>query len=155
MMGNPLFVDTMNAMGGNGISMGYGEVFTALQTGVVDGAENNAPSYFTSNHYSTGAKYYTQTHHLIIPEILVVSRVTWDKLSPADQALMKKLGREAQLEHRALWDKAVADNTAKLKGAGVEFIEIDSKAFREATAPVRARYGAARADLIRRIEAVR
>lgn len=155
MMGNPLFVDTMNAMGGNGISMGYGEVFTALQTGVVDGAENNAPSYFTSNHYSTGAKYYTQTHHLIIPEILVVSRVTWDKLSPADQALMKKLGREAQLEQRALWDKAVADNTAKLKGAGVEFIEIDSKAFREATAPVRARYGAARADLIRRIEAVR
>ncbi len=114
MMGNPLFVDTMNAMGGNGISMGYGEVFTALQTGVVDGAENNAPSYFTSNHYSTGAKYYTQTHHLIIPEILVVSRVTWDKLSPADQALMKKLGREAQLEQRALWDKAVADNTAKL-----------------------------------------
>ena len=85
----------------------------------------------------------------------MVSRVTWDKLSPADQALMKKLGREAQLEQRALWDKAVADNTAKLKGAGVEFIEIDSKAFREATAPVRAKYGAAHADLIRRIEAVR
>ncbi len=155
MMGNPLFVDTMNAMGGNGISMGYGEVFTALQTGVVDGAENNAPSYFTSNHFSTGAKYYTQTNHLIIPELLVVSKVTWDKLSKDDQALLKKFGREAQMEQRTLWDKSVAENTAKLKAAGVEFIAVDNKAFYEATAPVRAKYGTNYADLIKRIEAVK
>ncbi len=155
MMGNPLFVDTMNAMGGNGISMGYGEVFTALQTGVVDGAENNAPSYFTSNHYNTGAKYYTQTNHLIIPELLVVSKATWDKLSKDDQALLKKFGREAQMEQRALWDKSVAENTAKLKSAGVEFITVDNKPFYEATAPVRAKYGANYADLIKRIEAVK
>ena len=154
MMGNPLFVDTMNAMGGNGISMGYGEVFTALQTGVVDGAENNAPSYFTSNHYNTGAKYYTQTNHLIIPELLVVSKATWDKLSKDDQALLKKFGREAQMEQRALWDKSVAENTAKLKSAGVEFITVDNKPFYEATAPVRAKYGANYAELIKRIEAV-
>ena len=155
MMGNPLFVDTMNAMGGNGISMGYGEVFTALQTNVVDGAENNEPSYFTSNHYNTGAKYYTQTRHLMIPELFVMSKVTWDKLSKDDQALMKKLAREAQLEQRVLWDKSVAEYTAKLKAAGVEFIEIDNKAFVEATAPVRAKYGAQFADLMKRIEAVR
>ncbi|WP_374672131.1 TRAP transporter substrate-binding protein [Acidovorax temperans] len=155
MMGNPLFVDTMNAMGGNGISMGYGEVFTALQTGVVDGAENNAPSYFTSNHYNTGAKYYTQTNHLIIPELLVVSKATWDKLSKDDQALLKKFGREAQMEQRTLWDKSVAENTAKLKSAGVEFIAVDNKPFYEATAPVRAKYGANYADLIKRIEAVK
>ena len=155
MMGNPLFVDTMNAMGGNGISMGYGEVFTALQTGVVDGAENNAPSFFTSNHYSTGAKFYTQTNHLIIPELLVVSKVTWDKLSKDDQALLKKVGREAQLEQRALWDKSVEDYTAKLKAAGVEFINVDTKAFYDATAPVRAKYGANYADLMKRIEAVK
>ena len=154
-MGNPLFVDTMNAMGGNGISMGYGEVFTALQTGVVDGAENNAPSYFTSNHYNTGAKYYTQTNHLIIPELLVVSKATWDKLSKDDQALLKKFGREAQMEQRALWDKSVAENTAKLKSAGVEFITVDNKPFYEATAPVRAKYGANYAELIKRIEAVK
>ena len=155
MMGNPLFVDTMNAMGGNGISMGYGEVFTALQTGVVDGAENNAPSYFTSNHSNTGAKYYTQTNHLIIPELLVVSKATWDKLSKDDQALLKKFGREAQMEQRALWDKSVAENTAKLKSAGVEFITVDNKPFYEATAPVRAKYGANYAELIKRIEAVK
>lgn len=155
MMGNPLFVDTMNAMGGNGISMGYGEVFTALQTGVVDGAENNAPSYFTSNHYNTGAKYYTQTNHLIIPELLVVSKATWDKLSKDDQALLRKFGREAQMEQRTLWDKSVAENTAKLKSAGVEFIAVDNKPFYEATAPVRAKYGANYADLIKRIGAVK
>ncbi|MDQ6680281.1 MAG: TRAP transporter substrate-binding protein [Pseudomonadota bacterium] len=155
MMGNPLFVDTMNAMGGNGISMGYGEVFTAIQTGVVDGAENNPPTMFTANHYAAGAKYYTQTHHLIIPEIFVMSKVTWDKLSKDDQVLVKKFSREAQMEQRVLWDKSVADYTAKLKAAGVEFIEIDNKPFYDATAPVRAKYGAPFADLMKRIEAVR
>ncbi|MFN3416465.1 MAG: TRAP transporter substrate-binding protein [Caldimonas sp.] len=154
MMGNPLFVDTMNAMGGNGISMGYGEVFSALQTNVVDGAENNPPSYFTSNHYNTGAKYYTQTNHLMIPEILVMSKVTWDKLSKDDQALVKKLAREAQLEQRVLWDKSVAEYTDKLKAAGVEFINIDTRPFYEATAPVRAKYGAQFTELMKRIEAV-
>jgi tripartite ATP-independent transporter DctP family solute receptor len=155
MMGNPLFVDTMNAMGGNGIAMGYGEVFTAIQTGVIDGAENNPPSLYTANHFKAGAKYYTQTNHLIIPEILVMSRVTWDKLSPADQALVKKTAREAQLEQRQLWDAAVADYTGKLKTEGVEFIEMDNKAFFDATAPVRAKYGANFTDLMKRIEQVK
>lgn len=155
MMGNPLFVDTMNAMGGNGISMAYGEVFSALQTGVIDGAENNAPSMFTSNHYSAGAKYYAQTNHLIIPELLVMSKVAWDKLTPADQALVKKLGREAQLDQRVLWDKSVEDYSAKLKAAGVEFVPVDQKLFFDATAPVRAKYGVKFADLMKRIDATK
>lgn len=155
MMGNPLFVDTMNAMGGNGISMAYGEVFGALQTGVIDGAENNPPSYFTANHYSTPAKYYAQTNHLIIPEIFVMSKVTWDKLTPADQALLKKESRAAQLDQRALWDKSVADYSGKLKAAGIEFINVDVKPFFEATAPVRAKYGADFTDLMKRIDATK
>lgn len=155
MMGNPLFVDTMNAMGGNGISMAYGEVFSALQTGVIDGAENNPPSMFTSNHYSAGAKYYAQTNHLIIPELLVMSKVAWDKLTPADQALVKKLGREAQMEQRVLWDKSVEDYSAKLKAAGVEFVPVDQKLFFDATATVRAKYGVKFADLMKRIDATK
>jgi len=155
MMGNPLFVDTMNAMGGNGISMGYAEVYSALQTGVVDGAENNPPSYFTSNHYTTGTRFYSQTNHLIIPEIFVMSKIAWDKLSKDEQALMNKFSREAQMEQRLLWDKSVADYTAKLKAAGVEFIDVDQKLFYDATAPVRAKYGADYVDLIKRIEAVK
>jgi tripartite ATP-independent transporter DctP family solute receptor len=155
MMGNPLFVDTMNAMGGNGIAMAYGEVFTALQTGVIDGAENNPPSYFTANHYNTPAKYYAQTAHLIIPEIFVMSKVVWDKMSKEDQALIKKVSRETQLEQRAIWDKSVADYTAKLKTAGIQFIDVDQKQFFDATAPVRAKYGAKFVDLMKRINDVK
>jgi tripartite ATP-independent transporter DctP family solute receptor len=155
MMGNPLFVDTMNAMGGNGISMAYGEVFSALQTGVIDGAENNPPSYYTANHYTTPAKFYAQTNHLIIPEIFVMSKVAWDKLTPADQELVKKLSRETQLEQRKLWDAAVADYTGKLKAAGIEFVSVDQKLFFDATAPVRAKYGEKLADLMKQIEAVK
>ncbi len=151
MMGNPLFVDTMNAMGGNGISMGFTELFSALQTGVVDGAENNPPTLFTSNQYTAGIKYYTLTRHLIIPEIFVMSKVVWDKMTPAEQALVKKFSKEAQLEQRALWEKSVGEYTAKLKSAGIEFISIDTKPFYEATAPVRAKYGADYVDLMKRI----
>ncbi|MFS8630628.1 MAG: TRAP transporter substrate-binding protein DctP, partial [Bacillales bacterium] len=64
MMGNPIFVDTMNAMGGNGISMGFSELYSALQTGVVDGAENNTPTYVTHNHHQI-SKYFSFTEHLI------------------------------------------------------------------------------------------
>ena len=155
MMGNPLFVDTMNAMGGNGIAMGYGEVFSALQTGVIDGAENNPPALYTSNHYTSGTKYYAQTNHLIIPDIFVMSRITWDKLTAAEQALMVKFSREAQFEQRALWDKSVVDYSVKLKAAGIEFVAVDQKPFYDATAPVRAKYGSAFTGLIGRIEAVK
>lgn len=154
MMGNPLFIDTMNAMGGNGIAMGFGELYSALQTGVVDGAENNEPTYFTQNHH-TVAKYYSLTGHLVIPEIFVMSRVVWDKLSADDQALMKKLAREAQMEQRDLWDKKVAESKDALKKAGVEFVEVDKKLFYDATAPVREKYGKDYAELIKRIEAVK
>jgi tripartite ATP-independent transporter DctP family solute receptor len=65
-MGNPMFVEMANSMGGNGIAMGYDQVFSALQTGVVDGAENNPPSFVFDNHYQV-AKYYTVDEHLIVP----------------------------------------------------------------------------------------
>jgi tripartite ATP-independent transporter DctP family solute receptor len=155
MMGNPLFVDTMNAMGGNGISMAYGEVFSALQTGVIDGAENNPPSFFTANHYTTGTKFYAQTNHLIIPELLVMSKVAWDKLSADDKTLVRRLAREAQMEQRGLWDKSVEDYTGKLKAAGIEFVPVDQKLFFDATAPVRAKYGARFSDLMTRIAATK
>lgn len=154
MQGNPLFVDTMNAMGGNAISMPFGELYTALQTGVVDGAENNEPSYYSQNHY-TVANVFSRTHHLIIPEILVFSKTAWDKLSKEDQELIKKLAREAQMEQRELWNKSVADDTAKLKEKGVTFVDdVDVKAFIDATAPVREKYGAPYADIVKKIQAI-
>jgi tripartite ATP-independent transporter DctP family solute receptor len=154
-MGNPLFVDTMNAMGGNGITMGHNDTYSALQTGVVDGAENNPPTLFTANHYSTGIKFYTQTTHLIIPEIFVMSKVTWDKMSKDEQTMLMKFAREAQLEQRGLWDKSVTEYSTKLQAAGVKFNTIDKKPFYDATIPVRAKYGAQYADLITKIEATK
>src|SRR5437016_2037190 len=99
MMGNPLFVETMNAMGGNGVAMGFNELYSALQTGVVDGAENNPPTLLAQNHYQV-SKVYSLTGHLIIPEIFVFSKRNWETLPKADQELVKKLSREAQLEQR-------------------------------------------------------
>ena len=151
MMGNPLFVDTMNAMGGNGISMGFGELYTALQTGVVDGAENNPPTIVTHKHHEI-AKVYSLTGHLIIPEIFVYSKRSWDQLSKADQELIRKLSREAQMEQRGLWDKMTKESEDKLKAAGVQFVNVDKDAFYKATQPVRDKYGAKYAALIKRIQ---
>ena len=151
MMGNPIFVETMNAMGGNGISMGFGELFSALQTGVVDGAENNPPTLVTHKHYEV-AKVYSLTGHLIIPEIFVFSKASWDKLAKGDQDLIRKLSREAQLEQRGLWDKMVGESEAKLKAAGVQFVAVDKKAFYDATQPVRDKYGSKYAALLKRIQ---
>jgi tripartite ATP-independent transporter DctP family solute receptor len=154
MMGNPIFVETMNAMGGHGISMGFNELYSALQTGVVDGAENNPPTLVTHNHYQV-SKVYSLTGHLIIPEIFVFSRKSWDALSKEDQALLKKLSREAQAEQRVLWDTMVAESVQKLKAAGVQFVEVDRKAFYEATRPVRDKYGSKWTALVKRIEETR
>lgn len=154
-MGNPMFIEMMNAMGGNGISMGHNDTFSALQTGVVDGAENNPPTLFASNQYTAGVKFYSQTTHLIIPEIFVMSKITWDKMSKDEQALVMKLSREAQMEQRALWDKSVGEYTDKLKAYGIQFVTLDKKPFYDATAPMRAKYGVQYADLIKRVEAVK
>src|SRR6266567_1846541 len=153
-MGNPMFVDMMNALGGNGVSMGYDQVFNALQTGVVDGAENNPPSFVFDNHY-TVAKYYTLDEHLIVPEILLMSRRVWDGLSPADQALVKKFSREAQMEERVLWNKYEKDAMDKARAAGITITEIaDKKPFQAAVKPVWDKYGPKYAEMVKRIQAV-
>ena len=155
-MGNPMFVDMMNAIGGNGVAMGYDQVFSALQTGVVDGAENNPPSFFFDNHYQV-AKYYTITEHLIVPEILVFSGPSWAKLDKGDQELITKFGREAQLDERKLWNEKEKDAMDKMKAAGIEIDTIsdaDKKKLQDAVKPVWDKYGAKYADLVKRIQAV-
>ena len=151
MMGNPLFVETMNAMGGNGVAMGFNELYGALQTGVVDGAENNPPTLLAQNHY-TVSKVYSLTGHLIIPEIFVFSKRTWDTLSKSDQDLVRKLSREAQVEQRQLWDAYVGEAETKLKAAGVKFVPADKDAFYKATQPIRDKHGAKYAALLKQIQ---
>lgn len=153
-IGNPIFIEMMNALGGNGIAMGYDQVFSALQTGVIDGAENNAPSYVFSNHY-TAAKYYSLTQHLVIPEVLVFSKRAWTALSGDDQNLIKKLAREAQMEERELWKAYEQEAMTKAKAAGCEIIEIADKApFQAAVKPVWDKYGPKYQDMIKRIQEI-
>ncbi len=153
-MGNPMFVDMMNALGGNGVAMGYDQVFTALQTGVVDGAENNPPSFVFDNHYQV-AKFYTLTEHLIVPEMLAFSKPIWNKLSKDDQALVQKMAREAQARERVLWNEYQAKALAKMQEAGIKVVTIADKApFQAAVKPVWDKYAPQFADVIKRIQAV-
>jgi tripartite ATP-independent transporter DctP family solute receptor len=155
MMGNPVFVDTMNALGGNGVAMGYDQLVSALQSGVVDGAENNEPSYETGQHYRY-AKYYSRTGHLMIPELLVYSKRSWNSLSKDDQALVAKSAREAQQEQRKLWYEMEQKSLDKMKAAGVQINDVDDKkAFVTAVNPVWNKYGAQHQALIQRIQDVK
>lgn len=154
MMGNPLFVDTMNALGGNGVAMGFDQLINAMQTGVVDGAENNEPSYDSGQHYRY-AKYYSRTGHLMIPEILVFSKKSWNELSADDRALMTKLAKEAQQEQRKLWYEAENEALKKMVAAGTIVNDVANKqAFQDAVKPVWDKYAAQHKDLIARIQAV-
>lgn len=155
MMGNPVFVDTMNSLGGNGVAMGFDQLINAMQTGVVDGAENNEPTYESGQHYRY-AKYYSKTGHLIIPEILVFSKKSWEGLSKDDQALVTKTAKEAQIEQRALWYERENESIKKLKEAGAQINDVtDRKAFQAAVKPVWDKYGAQHAALIQRIQDVK
>jgi len=153
-IGNPIFIDMMNALGGNGVAMGYDQVFSALQTGVIDGAENNPPSYVFSNHY-TAAKYYSLTEHLIIPEVLLFSKKAWSALSADDQGLIKKFAREAQMEERELWNKYEQQAMEKAKAAGCEIAPIaDKTPFQNAVKPVWDKYGPKYQEMIKRIQGI-
>jgi tripartite ATP-independent transporter DctP family solute receptor len=155
-MVNPMFVDMMNAMGGNGVAMGFDQLINGLQTGVVDGAENNYPSYSTGQHYNY-AKYFSTTEHLMIPEILVFSKKVWETLTPEDQALIQKLAKEAQQEQRELWQAKEQESLDDMKAHGVEITQVsadEKKRFQDAMKPVWDKYGAEHASMLERIQAV-
>ena len=153
-MGNPIFVDMINAMGGNGVAMGYDQVVTALRTGVVDGAENSPTGYVFDNHYEV-AKYFTLTEHLIVPAIVVFSKPIWTTLSHDDQRLLLDLARAAQLESHVLWDRYEAAALEKMAEAGIVVDKItDRQSLEEAIKPIWQRYGPKFKDMITRIQAV-
>ncbi|HUI13710.1 MAG TPA: TRAP transporter substrate-binding protein [Xanthobacteraceae bacterium] len=156
-MGNPMFVDMANSMGANGVPMGYDQVFSSLQTGVVDGAENNPPSFVFDNHYQV-AKFYTVDEHLIVPEMLVFSKKIWDSMSKEDHALLVKFAKEAQQEERKLWDIYEKQAMDKAKAAGIQIIPVsdaDKQAFQAAVKPVWDKYGPKYAAMIKRIQEVK
>jgi tripartite ATP-independent transporter DctP family solute receptor len=155
-MQSDVFVDMMTALGANATPMPYGEVYSGIQTGVIDGAENNWPSFESSGHYEV-AGYYTLNEHLIVPEVLVMSKVSWDKLSPEDQGLLRAAARESMPINRKLWAAREKESEDKVRAAGVQVIDdIDKTPFIEAMVPVYEKHANTPKlqDLVTRIQAV-
>tara|TARA_R110002126_G_scaffold291777_2_gene457750 strand:+ start:17237 stop:18208 length:972 start_codon:yes stop_codon:yes gene_type:complete len=139
-MQSDMFVDMVSALGANATPMPYGEVYSSIQTGVIDGAENNWPSYDTSGHFEV-AKYYTLDQHLIVPEVLVMSKKTWDKLSADEQTKVRTAARNSVGVMRDLWVKQEKISEDKVRAAGVEIVtDIDKTPFIDAMKPVYEKY---------------
>lgn len=131
-----IFVDMVNALGANATPMPYGEVYSSIQTGVIDGAENNWPSFESSSHYDV-APYFTLDQHLIVPEVLVMSKMTWDKLTPEDQTCVVEAAKASVPYQREKWAEREAQSEEIVRAAGVEVItDIDKTPFIEAMVPV-------------------
>lgn len=135
-MSNDLFVSMVESMDGNATPMAFGEVYQSIKTGVVDGAENNPPSYESTNHFEV-AKYYSLTEHLIIPECLCMSLKTWEKLTPEQQDIVMAAGRASADLQRTLWAEREAASMEAVKAGGTEVNTVADKApFQAAMAPV-------------------
>ncbi len=130
-----LWVSLLEAMGANATPMPYGEVYTALKTGLVDAAENNYPSYESSRHFEV-AKFYSKTEHSMAPEILLFSKRVWDGLTPDDQKAVRAAAKESVPYMRKLWDEREAKSLETVKAGGAQIIEVDKASFQAAMKPV-------------------
>ncbi|PYE25756.1 tripartite ATP-independent transporter DctP family solute receptor [Rhizobium sp. PP-CC-3A-592] len=150
-----LWIAMMQAFGANPTPMPMGEVYSSLETGVVDGAENNWPSYESARHFEV-AKNYTLTEHSLNPEILVISKISWDKLTPEDQTLLRQAAKDSVGKMRELWTAREKASEEKVRAAGNNVIKVDKKPFADAMKPVYDRFvtDPAMKDLLERVQAV-
>lgn len=135
--------DMVSAMGGTPVAMGYGDVYTSLQTGIIDGTENNETALTTGKHGEI-CKVYSKDEHAMIPDALVISSKVWDTISPEDQKIFIEAAANSTLWHNVAWEKAIEEAIVEARDQmGVTFItDIDKDAFRKATAPMLERYSA-------------
>jgi tripartite ATP-independent transporter DctP family solute receptor len=130
-----LWVALVSAMGANPSPMPYGEVYTGLKTGLIDAAENNIPSFDTAKHVEA-VKVYSKTEHSMAPEILVMSKIVYDKLPAAEQAMVRAAAKESVAFERQKWDEQEAKSLANVKAQGAEIVEVDKKSFQAVMGPV-------------------
>lgn len=139
-MNNDLYVEMIDALGGNATPMAFGEVYQSLKTGVIDGAENNYPSYESTNHYEV-AQYYSTTEHLIIPECVCIAKESWEELSDEDREIVRQAAVEASEQQRKLWAKGSEQSKEDVLANGATINEIKDKApFQNAMEPIYARF---------------
>ncbi len=130
-----LWVALVGAMGANPTPMPYGEVLMGLKTGLIDAAENNIPSFDTAKHYES-VKFYSKTEHSMAPEILVMSKIIYDKLPKAEQDMIRAAAKESVAFERQKWDEQEAKSLATVKAAGAEIVEVDKRSFQAVMGPV-------------------
>ncbi len=153
-MQSALNVAMVEALGGVATPMAYGEVYSSLQTGVIDGAENNYPSYLTSSHFEV-AKYFTEDGHLRVPELTVASQMTIDKLSKEDIEIIKQAAKDAVPVQIAAWNKFSDEAKQKVIDAGCKVTELSPEVmaqFQAAVAPLYEEFAADYKDDIKRIQ---
>lgn len=132
---SPTTIKMIELMGGSPTPISFGEVYTAMQQGVVDGAENNVPSWVQTRHIEI-AKVFSEDEHASIPDFLVISTKTWDKLTPEQQQILTKAATDSQVYQQKLWDKIDADTRAQAKAMGGEIVKVDKAPFRAAVQPL-------------------
>lgn len=128
-------IKMVELLGGAATPMDYGEVYQGLQTGVVDAAENDFVSYYTSGHYEV-AKYYSLDGHMAPPAVLLISLTTWNKLSPEQQAAVQEAADEAATWQRKAMDDYQNESRAAVEAAGCQVIDVDVKEFQDAVADI-------------------
>lgn len=154
-MNNPIFVEMVNALGADAVQIPFPEIYKAIQSGAVDGAENNLPTVFTQKHYEV-TKYFSLTEHLIVPEILVFSKKIWDSLQELDRVLIRKAAVACSLKERELWKQKEQAGLKVLNQKGYIILEnIDKVPFIEATKLIREKFGTKYTDLLKKISEVK
>ena len=134
-MRSNLSIQTINLLGANATPMAYGELYTALQQGVVDGAENNPPNFFGSKHFEQ-ARYYTLDEHSAPPDVLLIGTHTWNKLSTQQQAWLTQAVKESVVFQRRLWNEASQEALRAVEEDGVIVVRPDKRPFQEAVLPL-------------------
>ncbi len=124
-------VEMVETLGGAATPISWGELYTALQQGVVDGAENNPPSFHQSRHYEVSG-YYTLDEHTSVPDIVLISSVVWHSLSEQEQGWLMQAVDDSVEFQKALWKQQTQDALAAVREAGVEIITPDKAAFQQA-----------------------
>ncbi|RIX99559.1 TRAP transporter substrate-binding protein [Aureimonas flava] len=130
-----IFVDMTAALGANATPMPYGEVYSSIETGVIDGAENNYPSYDTARHVEV-AKYYSLDQHTILPEVFVMNKAAFDAMTPEDQEIFRKAGADSVGRQRELWTEMTENSRKKVEEAGAQINDVDKQGFIDAMKPV-------------------
>ncbi len=128
-------VEMIRALGGSATPISWGELYTALQSGVVDGAENNPPSLYTSHHYEV-CKYYSLDEHTIIPDVVVISKKVWDKLSNQQKKWIQQAANESAIVERKLWAESELKSLEEVQKAGVKINYPDKGPFIEKVQPL-------------------